>query len=63
MTSRNKQKRSSSGVLKAGQICGQQQQQPPPPEDGKLLKRRWERLAIERHRTSIHQTTPVAPAT
>jgi hypothetical protein len=63
MTSRNKQKRSSSGALTAGQICGQQQQPPPPPEHGKQLKRRWERLAVERHRASMHQTTSVAPVT
>lgn len=101
MTRRDKQKNSSSGVLKAGQILRpataaaagsrliyrfrppcmrcrcpgrsrergevlhesahrgtevrHQQQQPQSPEHGKPLKRRWERLAVERHRTSIHQ--------
>jgi len=64
MTSRDKQKRSSSSAQSGTEFCGQQQQQPPSPEDGKLLKRRWGRLAIEQHRTSkIHQTTPVAPVT
>ena len=51
--------RERSGVLHEGAHRGtdvrHQQQQPLSPEHGKLLKRRWERLAVERHRTSMHQ--------